>query len=78
MLISVIDLVLLGLAALAAITLWEQYQHKDQLARLRDTLQDLVNKHNSLSDAFVEMGSQLEDELNDIAEEITDIREVLE
>jgi archaellum component FlaC len=78
MLISVVDLALLGLAVVAVVTVWEQYQHKEQLNMLKDTVQDLVKKHNNLSDAFVNMGTQIEDELNDIDEEITDIREALE
>jgi DnaJ-domain-containing protein 1 len=78
MLISVVDLALVGLSAIAVITFWEQYQHKEQLRMLKETLHDLVRKHNSLSDAYVNLGDQIEDEIDELHDEITEIKGALE
>jgi DnaJ-domain-containing protein 1 len=78
MLISVVDLALLGLSTIAAITFWELYQYKEQLRILKETLNDLVRKHNSLSDACVNMGEQIEDEIDELHDEITEIKGALE
>jgi hypothetical protein len=56
MLITWLDISLLGFVAILGVTIWEQNRQKTLL----ENVYDLVNKHNSLADAFVELANDFD------------------
>tara|TARA_R100000544_G_scaffold17757_1_gene8468 strand:- start:409 stop:612 length:204 start_codon:yes stop_codon:yes gene_type:complete len=65
--IDVLDLIFLGMGAIAVYIIWEQQQMLKTLAVYQKGLLEVMAKHNSLSDAFIELSMELEYE-----EETTD------
>ena len=65
--IPLMDLILLGMAVIAGYIIWEQQQMLKNLAVYQKGLLEVMAKHNSLSDAFIELSMELEYE-----EETTD------
>jgi len=61
MLIEAIDLILLGLLASVGVLLWEQHRQRDNMLAFKETLLELVDKHNELADAFNELEENVEE-----------------
>ena len=55
MLISVDDLIQLGLFVSVAVLLWEQHVHRKTMEKFSAGMIELIDKHNELSDAFAEL-----------------------
>ena len=62
MLITWLDISLLGFVAILAFNLWEQNKQKALLVNVLRDVYDLVNKHNSLADAFVELANDFDEQ----------------
>ena len=62
MLITWLDISLLGFVAILAFNLWEQNKQKALLENVLRDVYDLVNKHNSLADAFVELANDFDEQ----------------
>lgn len=62
MLITWLDISLLGLVAILAFNLWEQNRQRALLENVLRDVYDLVNKHNSLADAFVELANDFDEQ----------------
>ena len=61
MLISVDDLIQLGLLVSVAVLLWEQHVHRKTMERFSEGMIELIDKHNELADAFVELEEDVEE-----------------
>jgi len=55
MLISVDDLIQLGLLISVGVLLWEQHVQRKTIERFGAGMIELIDKHNELSDAFAEL-----------------------
>jgi len=62
MLITWLDISLLGLVSVLAFNLWEQNRQRALLENVLRDVYDLVNKHNSLADAFVELANDFDEQ----------------
>jgi len=62
MLITLLYVSLLGLVAILAFNLWEQNRQRALLENVLRDVYDLVNKHNSLADAFVELANDFDEQ----------------
>lgn len=62
MLITWLDISLLGLVVVLAFNLWEQNRQRALLENVLRDVYDLVNKHNSLADAFVELANDFDEQ----------------
>ena len=62
MLITWLDISLLGFVAILGVTIWEQNRQKTLLENVLRDVYDLVNKHNSLADAFVELANDFDEQ----------------
>jgi hypothetical protein len=61
MLIEVADLIQFGLFASVAVLLWEQHLQRKILERFSEGMIELIDKHNELADAFVELEEDVEE-----------------
>ena len=62
MLITWLDVSLLGLVAVLAFNLLEQNRQRALLENVLSDVYDIVNKHNSLADAFVELANDFDEQ----------------
>jgi|TARA_R110000772_G_scaffold19490_1_gene54320 hypothetical protein len=60
MLVEIADLAMLGIGLVCAFLVWEQQKILNNIAAIKEVLYDVVDKHNDLSDAFVELVDDLE------------------
>tara|TARA_R100000935_G_scaffold54094_1_gene82551 strand:+ start:414 stop:611 length:198 start_codon:yes stop_codon:yes gene_type:complete len=59
-LIAIADLAMLGLGLVSAFLVWEQQKILNNISAIKDLLYELVDKHNDLSDNFVELVDEIE------------------
>jgi len=62
MLITWLDISLLGFVAIFGVTIWEQNRQKALLENVLRDVYDLVNKHNSLADCFVVLANDFDEQ----------------
>ena len=58
--IAIADLAMLGLGLVSAFLVWEQQKILNNISAIKDLLYELVDKHNDLSDNFVELVDEIE------------------
>ena len=51
---------MLGLGLVSAFLVWEQQKILNNISAIKDLLYELVDKHNDLSDNFVELVDEIE------------------